>query len=152
MKNDQINQKLDNDIIQLSLPELRQKWAEYWGIQPHCRIGREMLESSLQFKLRQDRGEGVTSEQQKRLDNLVASFKRDPSTFEQGPAGLKPGTRLVRGVNGEKHVVLVHANGFEYKKTMYTSLSEISYVITGTRWNGWVFFGLKKRKDKRQKK
>lgn len=152
MKNNNINQILDNNVIQLSLPELRQKWAEFWGMQPHCRIGREMLEKSLEYKLRQARGEGLTTDQQKRLNNLIASFKRDPSTFEQGPAGLKPGTRLVRGVNGEKHIVLIHPNGFEYKKKIYTSLSEISYVITGTRWNGWVFFGLKKRKDKRQKK
>jgi hypothetical protein len=146
MQKNQINQTPDNSIAQLLLTELRQKWAECWGIQPHVQIGRQMLEKSLEYKLRELRGEGLTPAQQKRLDNLVTQYKRDPETFEQGPAGLKPGTKLVRAFKGEKYVVLVKPEGFEYKRTTYTSLSEIASVITGTRWNGWVFFGLKKRK------
>jgi hypothetical protein len=141
-----IIRRIDNSIALLPLAELRQKWAEYWGIHPHAQIGRQMLERSLHYKLRQLRGEGLSAEQQKRLDNLVAQYKRDPKSFEQGPAGLKPGTKLVRAFKSEKHVVLVKGDGFEYCKQHYNSLSEIAFVITGTRWNGWLFFGLKKRR------
>ncbi len=136
----------DNNIAQMLMDELRQKWAECWGIQPHAHIGRQMLERSLQYKQRQSRGEGLSAEQQKRLDNLVTQYKRDPKSFEQGPAGLKPGTKLVRVFKGEKHVVSVKADGFDYHKQHYNSLSEIAFAITGTRWNGWLFFGLKKRR------
>jgi len=135
----------DNNIAQMPMAELRQRWAECWGIQPHVQIGRQMLERSLQYKTRQLRGEGLSAEQQKRLDNLVTKYKRDPKSFEQGPARLKPGTKLVRAFKGEKHVVLVKADGFEYCKKHYNSLSEIAFAITGTRWNGWLFFGIKKR-------
>lgn len=145
MKNNLISQILDNNIIQLSLPELRQKWAEYWGMAPHARIGRKMLEKSLAHKMREARGEGLTAEQQKRLDNLVAAYKRNPKFFDEGLSGLKPGVRLVKQYNGMHHGVLVKVDGFEYRDKVYGSLSEIALAITGTRWNGWVFFGLKKR-------
>ena len=135
----------DNNIARLPMAELRRQWAECWGIKPHWRIGRQMLEKSLAFKQREARSEGMTPEQRKRLDNLIAQYKRDSKSFDQGPAGLKPGTKLVRAHSGEKHIVLVKADGFEYHKKNYASLSEIAYVITGTRWNGWVFFGVKKR-------
>lgn len=138
----------DNSIAQLSLEELRHQWANCWGIQPHTGIGRQMLERSLQYKLRLQAGQGLSAEQQKRLDNLVAQYKRDPESFEQGPAGLKPGTKLLRAFGGEKHVVLVKTAAFEYRKQDYNSLSEVAFVITGTRWNGWVFFGIKKRRRK----
>ncbi len=141
--------KPDHSIADMPLEELRRQWAECWGIKPHMGIGRQMLERSLQYKLRQLRGEGLSAEQQKRLDNLVAQYKRDPESFEQGPAGLKPGTKLVRAFGGEKHVVLVKAAAFEYRQQDYNSLSEVAFAITGTRWNGWVFFGLKKRRRKK---
>jgi hypothetical protein len=137
--------QLNNNIARLPMAELRHQWAEYWGIKPHWRIGRQMLEKSLSFKQREARGEGMTLEQRKRLDNLVAQYKRDSKTFDQGPAGLKPGTKLVRAHAGEKHTVLVKTDGFEYHKKNYASLSEVAFVITGTRWNGWIFFGVKRR-------
>lgn len=70
MKNSQINQSLDNNIAHLPIAELRQKWATYWGMEPHARIGRAMLEKSLEYKLREAAGGGLTAEQQKRLDHL----------------------------------------------------------------------------------
>ncbi len=119
-------------------------WRSYYAIY-RSRLPLFFLPISLAFKQREIRGEGMKPEQRKRLDNLVAQYKRDSKSFDQGPAGLKPGTKLVRAHNGEKHIVLVKADGFEYRKKSYASLSEIAYVITGTHWNGWVFFGVKKR-------
>ena len=141
----QKNQIPDNTIAQLSLPELRQKWAEYWEMVPSVWVGRLMLEKSLAFKMRQARGEGLPAEQQKRLDNLVAQYRRNPKFFDEERSDLKPGIRLVKNYNNEHHSVLVRADGFEYRDMHYGSLSEIASVITGTKWNGWVFFGLKKR-------
>lgn len=110
---------LDNNIAPLPMADLRRQWCEFWGIEPHWRIGRQMLEKSLAFKQRELRGEGMTPEQLKRLDNLVAQYKRDPKSFDQGPAGLKPGTKLVRAHQGKKHIVLVKEDGFEYRKQHY---------------------------------
>lgn len=135
----------DNNIARLSMAELRRQWAECWEIKPHWRIGRQMLEKSIAFKQREGRSEGMTPEQRKRLDKLVTQYKRDPKSFDQGPAGLKPGTKLVRAHDSEKHIVTVKPSGFDYRNQHYASLSEIAFVITGTRWNGWIFFGVKRK-------
>ncbi len=56
---------------------------------------------------------------------------------------IKAGTRLLREWQGRVHEVTVVKDGFSYQGSTYRSLSEIARTITGTRWNGWVFFGLK---------
>jgi hypothetical protein len=145
MQISQRNKSHDNNITQLSLPELRRKWAEFWGMAPHARIGRTMLEKSLEFKVRETNGDGLSAEQQQRLDHLITQYKRNSKIFDERSSELKPGIRLVKNHNGQHHSVLVCADGFEYRDKHYGSLSEIATIITGTRWNGWVFFGLKKR-------
>jgi len=58
---------------------------------------------------------------------------------------LKPGTLLVREWQGRLHRVMVLADGFSWNGKTLGSLSEVARAITGTRWNGWLFFGLKNR-------
>jgi len=55
------------------------------------------------------------------------------------------GTQLLREHDGVEHAVTVLADGFEYEGRPYQSLSAIARAITGTRWNGWTFFGLRGR-------
>ena len=148
MENSQRNQISDNSITQLPIAALRQKWAELWGVAPHARIGRTMLEKSLEFRLWEQETGGISAEQQSRLDNLVASYKRNRNFFDENMADIKPGTRIVRAHKGQRHSVLVSADGYEYKDKKYSSLSEVAFAITGTRWNGWTFFGLKRRAKK----
>ena len=135
---------MHGNIIQLSLLELRKKWAEAWRFEPHARIGRMMLEKSLAYKIREQEHGGLSPDQQKRLDQLVKQYKRNPNFLNETSGPLKPGTRLVRTHEGTKHTVIVKENGFEYQGRPYTSLSKIANDITGKNWNGWVFFGLKK--------
>jgi len=59
---------------------------------------------------------------------------------------VKPGTRIFRQWRGETHEVVVTESGFEYRRARYNSLSEIARKITGTRWSGPAFFGLKTMK------
>ena len=56
------------------------------------------------------------------------------------------GTRLIREWQGVEHCVTVRDEGYEYQGCPYKSLSSIARAITGTRWNGWVFFGLKNQR------
>ena len=78
------------------------------------------------------------------MEQLVREYKRNPRYFDQRAGALKPGTRLERTYNGKKHSVLVKSEGFEYQDKTYASLSQVATKITGTRWNGWAFFGIKK--------
>ena len=142
------SKQTNDNIARIPLNELRHKWTEAWGMKPHRRISRAMLEKSLEFKLRKIRGEGLSEEQRTRLDRLVTAYKRNPRFFEENLSELKPGVRLAKIYKGEHHNVLVHTDGYEYRDKRYGSLSEIATVITGTRWNGWIFFGLKKRGEK----
>lgn len=128
----------------IEIEQLRRKWALLWGKQPHKLIGRVMLEKSIEFKIFERDGFGLNAEQQSQLDQLIQDYKRNPKLFDNPNNSLKPGTRLVKTYQGQKHSVLVTESGFEYEGQLYSSLSKIANDITGKRWNGWVFFGLKK--------
>ena len=145
MRKSQRNQTPDNSITQLTLADLRQKWAELWGIPAHLRIGRVLLEKSLLFRQRELSGLGLSEDQQARLEQMVRAYRRNPRSFDENAVGIKPGTKLVRIWQGKRHSATVQTVGFEYDGKKFASLSEIAYAITGTRWNGWVFFGLKKK-------
>ena len=56
------------------------------------------------------------------------------------------GTRLIREWQGVEHCVTVRDEGYEFEGRPYKSLSAVARAITGTRWNGWVFFGLKSQR------
>jgi hypothetical protein len=58
-----------------------------------------------------------------------------------------PGTLLTRRLGDRQIVVKVLAEGFEYESRRYRSLSAIAREVTGTRWNGLLFFGLAERRD-----
>lgn len=139
---------MHTNLKTIPLTEIRQMWAQAWGISPHAKIGRTMLIKSLEYKRRELAIGGLSSDLQQRLKILAAAYKRNPRYFDEDVHGLKPGTRLVKTWKETRHTVLVIKSGFEYENRIYTSLSEVAFTITGSRWNGWVFFGLKKHNRK----
>lgn len=74
--------------------------------------------------------------------------KRDApgAALRSAPSELVPGTRLVKIHGGHTHVVEVTSAGMLYEDQLYSSLSAVAKAITGTHWNGLLFFGLRKRK------
>ena len=106
-----------------------------------------MIERSLAYKLREQDGRGLSHDDKKRLNKLITAYKRDPNYFDQSHAALKPGMRLIRNWRGKAHAVTVTTKGFDYGGRQYSSLSTIASEISGSRWNGWVFFGLKNKKE-----
>lgn len=136
----------DTDFKALTLPQIRECWAQAWGMRPHRHIGRKMMERSLMYKTREQNGHGLTPDQKHRLNKLISTYKRNPDCFDQGHASLKPGMRLIRNWKGKAHVVTVTARGFIYQDKDYSSLSNIASKISGSRWNGWVFFRLKENR------
>jgi hypothetical protein len=79
----------------------------------------------------------------RRLKRLHQSFKADAAYAPSSSLGLKSGTALTRTWRGMMHHVDVVEGGFEYRGERFGSLSEIARRITGTRWSGPLFFGLK---------
>ena len=121
---------------------MRARWQQAWQKKPHNRIGRKMLERSLHFKQHEKQ---LPSHTQKRLNEIIKNYKRNPSYFEQGHMALKPGMKILRDWKGKTYSVTVTSDGFIYNSQNYKSLSKIVSEITGVKWNGWVFFNLKKK-------
>jgi hypothetical protein len=123
--------------------DLKQKWRDLFDREPPP-YNRRFLENRLAYRIQELAYGGLTEETLERLealaDELEGKKPRRRSALETRPIA---GTRLVREWKGREHCVTVRQKDFEYKGRPYKSLSAIARHITGTRWNGLVFFGLK---------
>jgi hypothetical protein len=123
--------------------DLKQKWRDLFDREPPP-YNRRFLESRLAYRIQELAYGGLSEETVKRLEAIAEELegKRGRQYF-----GLKnrpiAGTRLIREWNGVEHCVTVRNSDFEYRGRPFKSLSAIAKHITGTQWNGLVFFGLK---------
>ncbi|MEX0406818.1 DUF2924 domain-containing protein [Aquibium sp. LZ166] len=128
-----------------STPELKQQWRDLFQAEPPV-FNRRYLESRLAYRIQELTYGGLKPEAVRRLERLGEELdgggkkKRTMRLDRDRPI---IGTRLLREWQGVEQIVTVTATGFEWQGRPYKSLSAIARAITGTRWNGWVFFGLK---------
>ncbi|MGZ3365413.1 MAG: DUF2924 domain-containing protein, partial [Caulobacteraceae bacterium] len=134
-----------DDLPRMTLRELREAWALCLGGDPPRLRTRELLALSLGYRLQARREGDVSATIRRRLSELERRFAEDRRYSPQGTPVLKPGSSLVREWRGVRHEVRVLENGFSYRGERLSSLSEAAQKITGTKWNGLVFFGLKER-------
>jgi acetylornithine/succinyldiaminopimelate/putrescine aminotransferase len=118
--------------------KLRKRWSKAWGKNPHAKISQDMLERSLHYKKHIE--PSISNDVKIRLDKLVTDYKDNQNNLNGSAQALQPGMKLIRNWQGTDHTVTVLENGFEYKGQHYKSLSKIANDITGSRWNGWLFF------------
>jgi hypothetical protein len=105
---------------------------------------RRFLESRLAYRIQELAFGGLSSAAERQLANLGNALQENrPLRRQREHRRPITGTRLVREWQGVEHTVTVTANGYEYGGRPYRSLSAVARSITGTRWNGWIFFGLK---------
>jgi len=129
----------------LPVEELRRRWREVFDADPPERIGARLLARGLAHGI-QERTLGELKPATARyLDKVAASLADGRSDPVPAPA-FKPGTRLLREWRGETHEVTLLETGVLYRGERLRSLSEVARRITGTRWNGPRFFGM--RSDK----
>jgi hypothetical protein len=124
-----------------STPELRDKWRELFGKEPSV-LGRRYLEDRLAYRIQELHFGGLSDRARRRLDALVDQLEPNAAR-RRDPGRPIAGTRLVREWRGVQHTVEVREHDFEYNGRPYKSLSAIAREIAGTRWNGWLFFGLR---------
>jgi hypothetical protein len=126
------------------MPDLKRQWRELFETEPPA-FNRRYLESRLAYRIQELTFGGLKPETVKRLEALGEQLDGGNITTRRIRSDLKPiaGTRLLREWQGVEHIVTVTADGFDWQGRPYRSLSAIARAITGTRWNGWVFFGLK---------
>ena len=129
----------------MSLEELRQAWQAKLGGPPPKLRSTDLLARALAHELQVKALGDLPAPLRRRASELARRFAQEPSfTPTPGPV-LKAGSSLVREWRGERHEVRVLQDGFSYRGQRIGSLSEAAQKITGTKWNGLVFFGLKER-------
>ena len=126
-------------------PELKKQWRELFASEPPP-FNRRYFETRLAYRIQELAYGGLKPETIRRLERIGEELdggdrkKRGMRLDRDRPI---TGTRLLREWQGVEYVVTVTADGFDWQGRPYKSLSAIARAITGTRWNGWTFFGLK---------
>jgi hypothetical protein len=132
-------------------PDLKKQWRDLFDSEPPP-FNRRYLESRLAYRIQELTYGGLKPETVRRLERLGEELDggdRKKSRVRADRDRPITGTRLLREWQGAEHIVTVTADGYEWQGRPYQSLSAIARAITGTRWNGWVFFGLKNLKGRR---
>jgi len=127
-------------------PELKQQWRDLFESEPPP-YNRRFLESRLAYRIQELAYGGLKPETIERLEALgeqLASGKK-PRRWDDEKRPIA-GTRLLREWQGVGHCVTVRDADYEYQGRPFRSLSAAARAITGTRWNGWVFFGFKNQR------
>ena len=123
--------------------DLKQKWRDLFEREPPP-YNRRFLENRLAYRIQELAYGGLSQETLERLDALADELEgKKPKRRERLRTARLPGTRLIREWRGVEHCVTVRHEDFEYQGRPYKSLSAIARHITGTQWNGLIFFGMK---------
>jgi hypothetical protein len=131
----------------LPTPDLKRRWRDLFDTEPPP-YNRRFLESRLAYRIQELAYGGLKPETVERLEALADDLDGGDPAKRRRLAKDRPiaGTRLIREWQGLEHCVTVRDEGYEYQGRPYQSLSAIARAITGTRWNGWVFWGLKNQR------
>jgi hypothetical protein len=139
-------------LRELGVEDLRNRWRTAFGRRAHPHLPRHLLLRILAYRLQAELFGELDSESQRWLDRLAFPEGTGQPAVELAPrtAELRPGTILAREWNGQMHRVAALAGGFAWNGKNYASLTKVAFAITGTRWNGPRFFGLRDRPSKEE--
>jgi Protein of unknown function (DUF2924) len=141
---------LDNEIARLrglDVGQLRARWHTVFRRRAPFHLPRHLLFRILAYELQADRLGDLDADTRRLLDRIgsrsLDETDRLVADLHRPRTELKPGTLLTREWDGELHRVVVLADGFSWNGKTYRSLSKVAFAITGSRWNGPRFFGLR---------
>lgn len=137
----------------LDLGGLRARWQSVFQRQAPAHLTRHLLFAVIAYRLQADRFGDLDHRTLQVLDRSVAkeagpAMSARRATFDQKRTELTPGTVLVREWDRQSQRVMVMADGFAWNGQTYDSLTKVAFAITGTRWNGPRFFGLRDKKGR----
>lgn len=141
------------ELRQLSREELIGKWKKLFKTNSPQHARKDFLIKHIMWELQAKTQGGYSAQSKKQLDKLtdkLATMQEinendiKETTKQTLNLEIKAGTKLIREYKGEKHEVIALEKGFEYRDKQYKSLSGIAKEITGTQWNGKLFFGVKR--------
>ncbi len=128
----------------LGTAELRARWEQVFNRTTPTRASRDLLLRALAYHIQERSEGGLSKSTRRRLAKLAGINGENREAMSLHRVRLKPGSRLIREWRGEVHRVTVLEKGFDWRGNRYASLSQIARAITGARWSGPLFFGLRK--------
>ena len=133
--------KLDDRLVELermSKGDLKDRWAKLTG-HPAPKVSENMLQLAVAYELQAKAFGGLSRKTKQRLDRVAAAKTETKD--------IRPGMRLAREFGGKVHVVTIGDDGaICWNDKEWRSLSEVARAITGTRWSGPAFFGLREKR------
>lgn len=130
-------------LTRLTTAELKERWRYLYDISPPARIGRGLLVRGVGYRLQERAFGGLKPSTKRLLERLSGEAGSGSPLHQITPSPLSAGTVLMREWQGNTHEVTVLEHGLLYRKKRYRSLSEVARLITGCRWSGPLFFGLR---------
>jgi DUF2924 family protein len=137
----------------LDLNGLRSRWQSVFRRPPLDHLPRHLLFAIIAYRIQADRLGDLDHETKQVLDRTDAkstgvTMSAHLVSFDQKRTELTPGTVLVREWDRRSQRVMVMPDGFAWNGRTYDSLSKVAFAITGTKWNGPRFFGLRDKEDR----
>src|SRR6266576_1755241 len=128
----------------LSLLELRTRWKTLFGHSAPKSLRRSFLARAVAYQLQVEAYGGLSVATKRRLREIANAVRNGDANAILGSSRIKPGTQMIRQWQNTTHTVTALAEGFEWNGRTYQSLSAVANAITGTNWNGFAFFGIKR--------
>jgi hypothetical protein len=122
---------------------LIEKWQTLYGTEPPGRVRNNFLMHAIAHRMQEQILGGLKPVTRRFLEKATEDNAPRQQMFPV--ISMKPGTRLLREWHGVTYEVIIMENGVQCNGKRYRSLSEVARAITGTRWSGPLFFGLKKQ-------
>ena len=131
------------DLTTLDRDTLINHWRTVYDDAPPVNISRPLLLNAITYRMQEKVLGGLNPATRRHLSQLITNDR----TATSPPTNLKSGTRLLREWHGTTHEVMVTDDGVRFKGKRYRSLSEVAFTITGTKWSGPLFFGLRRKSN-----
>src|SRR3982075_4578521 len=137
----------------LDLKGLRSRWQSVFQRPPPDHLPRHLMFAIIAYRIQADRLGDLDHETMQVLDRTDsketgAAMSTRLVSFDQKRTELSPGTVLVREWDRHSQRVMVMSEGFAWNGQTYDSLSKVAFAITGTKWNGPRFFGLRDKQGR----
>jgi hypothetical protein len=132
-------------LFDLSVSELKDRWRSIYGTEPPPRSSRKLLVSAIAYRVQERVFGGLKPSMRRLLERTSEDAGGHQISRNRPVTRASAGNVLIRDWQGKSHHVTVLDRGVLYGKKNYRSLSQVARVITGCRWSGPLFFGLRDR-------
>jgi hypothetical protein len=141
-------EQLTAELVQLeglNLNQLRARWRQLYETVPPPRFSRDLLRRAVAYRMQELVLGGLKPATRRLLQHVADEARARKPIKLTLVRKLEPGAILVREWQGTKHRVVILESGVRFRDQRYRSLSAVARAITGNRWSGPLFFGLKGR-------